>query len=82
MQTLKIRKNFLDSEEAKDIAQVLNHMMSSSLYNTEPSYIANGFQYPDNLMPFVDKHLTYLNSHPKLDAKMYMANLRLITRVR
>ena len=82
MQTLKKRSSFLNSEEAKAIGQELQTMMASSLYNTEPTYTSNTFLYPDNLMPFVDKHLNYLNAHPKLDAGMYVSNLRLMTRNR
>ena len=82
MQTLKSRSGFFESVEAEGIRQQLEHMMTSGQYNTTSSYTANGIQYPDNLMPFVDKHMNYLNSHPKLDAGMYLTNLRLMTRTR
>ena len=82
MQALKTRSGFFDSEQAKDIKQKLQYMMTSGLYNTVSSYTINGLRYPDNLIPFVDKHMNYLNSHPKLDAGMYLANLRLMTRIR
>jgi hypothetical protein len=82
MQTLKKRNHFFESEEAEDIRQKLRHMMSSDLYNTPPSFTADDIQYPDNLMPFLDKHMNYLNAHPMLDASMYLANLRLKTRIR
>jgi hypothetical protein len=73
---------FLDSQEAKDIKQKLQLMVASTLYNTESSFTTNGVQYPDQLMPFADKHLNYLNNHPKVDSNMYLANLRLMTRIR
>ncbi len=77
------RKNrFLDAQEALDIRQKLQHMMSSDLYNTSSSFTTDGDQYPDNLMPFLDKHMNYLNAHPKLDATMYLANLRMMTLIR
>lgn len=82
MQALKIRRNFFDSQEAEDIRQQLRNMVTSGLYNTASSYSANGVQYTDNLIPFLDKHMNYLNAHPKLDAGMYLANLRLMTRIR
>ncbi|MFI5271078.1 MAG: hypothetical protein ACHQT9_03480 [Candidatus Saccharimonadales bacterium] len=82
MQTLKSRSGFFETEEAKDIQEKLQHMMSSNLYNTESSFTSNGYQYPDNQIPFVDKHMNYLNSHPKLDTGTYLANLRLMTRRR
>jgi len=82
MYTQKKRSGFLNSPEAKEIKLKLQHMVASGVYNTNSSYTANGFQYPDHLMPFVDKHLNYLNANPKLDAKMYLTNLRLMTRIR
>lgn len=81
MRMSNIRDNFFGSEEWEEIRQRLQYMVDSSSYNTEPSYAANGLKYPGNLMPFVDKHINYLNSHPKLDAGMYLSNLRLMTRI-
>ena len=82
MASFKTRRDFMTSEEGLAIMSQLRHMTLNALYNTASSYSANSTQYPDNLIPFVDKHLNYLNAHPKLDAKMYLANLQLITRVR
>jgi hypothetical protein len=78
----KTRTKFFESTEANDIRQILQQMAGSSLYNTLSSYTTHGTQYPNNLIPFVDKHMNYLNNHPKLDAEMYLANLRLMTRAR
>ena len=78
---LKTRSGFFESEEAKDIRQKLQAMTSSSLYNTASTYTTNGLQYPDNLIPFIDKHMNYLYSHPMLDTEMYLTNLRLMTRI-
>ena len=82
MAAQKKRNDFLDSEEGDDIRQILKHMMVDNLYNTDPTYISDGAQYPDNLIPFVDKHMNYLNTHPKLDSSKYIRNLRLMTRIR
>jgi hypothetical protein len=82
MATFKTRSGFLDSQEGLAIRQKLQFMMSDKTYNTQSSYSANSLQYPDNTISFVDKHMNYLNVHPKLDARMYIANLRLMTRVR
>ena len=57
-------------------------MARDNVYNTGSSYSANSIQYPDNLIPFVDKHVNYLNAHPGLDPSQYIANLRLITRIK
>ncbi len=82
MATLKKRSGFLESEEGIEIRHKLEHMTVDSTYNTESSYSSNGMIYPDHLMPFVDKHMNYLNTHPKLDPAMYIANLRLMIRRR
>lgn len=73
---------FYASEEAARIRTVLENMLQDAKYNTVASYTANGEEYPDHEIPFVDKHMSYLNSHPSVDTEHYLANLRLITRVR
>lgn len=75
-------KNFLDSEEGKDIRRVLEQMTLDTSYSTVSSYSADSSTYPDNLMPFVDKHLNYLTGHPKVEASSYLANIKLMTRIR
>jgi hypothetical protein len=79
---LKQRKGFVDSEEGKAIKQKLQLMTTNSLYNTASSYSTNSAVYPDNLIPFVDKHMNYLVAHPQLESSKYFANLQMITRVR
>ena len=78
---LNVKSSFFDSEESKAIKQRLQLMADSVTYNTQSSYTANGLRYPDNLLPFVDKHMNYLSAHPQLDAGMYLRNLRLMTRI-
>lgn len=82
MALYKRQRDFLDSEQGKGIRHILQQMEADSGYNTVSSYSANSTDYPDNLMPFVDKHLNYLLAHPKLDTTQYIANLRLKTRIR
>lgn len=65
-----------------EIKLTLQHMAKDSTYNTKPSYSANIVQYPNNLIPFTDKHMNYLYMHPAIDPYHYIANLRLMTRVR
>ena len=64
----KTRKGFFDTEEGKEFKRQLKLMNSNDDYNTAPSYSANTVLYPDNLMPFVDKHMDYLLNHPLLEA--------------
>lgn len=82
MATTKKRVNFLDSELGQLIRLALENMTTENMYNTASSYSPNSTEYPNNLMPFVDKHMNYLNTHPNLDAQMYVSNLRLMTRSR
>lgn len=82
MATVKKRVSFFESEEGVAIEHTLKTMAKDMTYNTTSSYSANTTQYPNNLIPFVDKHMNYLNSHPNIDAYHYIANLRLMTRHR
>ena len=75
-------KDFFESQEAKDIRRILKRMTLDKAYNTDSSYSANSLQYADNLIPFVDKHMNYLNSHPKVEADQYIANIKLMSRIR
>lgn len=76
------RIKFYDSEEGLEIKRTLQLMDSDSTYNTVASYSADAVRYLNNLMPFVDKHMEYLNVHPATNARQYISNLRLKTRIR
>lgn len=82
MATNKRQSDFITSEEGQQIKQALLSMLENEQYSTESSYSTNADLYPDNLIPFIDKHMHYLTSHPSVDPAHYLANLRLITRVR
>ena len=71
----------LGVEEEQEIRNALHQMVQDGSFNTKPAYTANSAAYPDGLMPFVDKHMSYLDANPELDAYKYLANLRLKTRV-
>jgi len=75
-------KNFLNSQEAKDIRRLFQNMTLNSSYNTASSYSPDTLKYPDNLMPFADKHMNYLYAHPKLNARQYLANVKLGCRIK
>lgn len=76
------RKDFVESAEGIAIIEALRLMMDDTSYNTPTSYSANSDDYPNNQMPFVDKHLKYLQAHPKLDARQYVANIKLMSRIK
>lgn len=76
------RSDYLVSEEGLEIKRELEGMVKSPAYKTDASYSANSSLYPDMQIPFVDKHLRYLVDHPKLDARKYLLNIKLMSRVR
>lgn len=76
------KADFITSEEGIRITEVLTLMVSDSGYMTESSYSADSEKYSDNLIPFIDKHLSYLRSHPNMNPDHYLSNLRLMTRIR
>lgn len=82
MPTVKSRVEFISTEKGQEIRAKLLLMLKSSTYNTASTYSANGVLYSDNLIPFVDKHMNYLVSHPMLDPDKYLANVKLLTRIR
>jgi hypothetical protein len=82
MPTLKKRVSFFESEDGLRTQEILSEMTHDERFNTDSSYSADAVQYPNNLIPFVDKHMNYLNSHPGIDLDHYVSNLRLITRKR
>jgi hypothetical protein len=82
MPTYKKRPDFFNSEDGVLTLQVLEAMAVDSSYNTEPSYSANTMLYPNNLIPFVDKHMIYLRDHPRINPQQYISNLRLMTKIK
>lgn len=82
MALVKTRTTFADSDLGKESKQKLTQMVVSDMYNTTATYSANKLQYPDNLLPFIDKHMNYLASHPLIDPDKYIANIKLMTKLR
>ncbi len=76
------RNAFFDSEAGKDAKEHFLRMMTDNTYDTASSYTSNSALYPDNQMPFVDRHMNYLSGHPNVDTSMYITNIRLRTRIR
>jgi hypothetical protein len=77
----KTRQAFLETEEGQTMQRQLQLMVESTEYNTASTYSPNTAVYPDNLMPFEDKHLNYFLNYPYIDANMYVANLRVRTHI-
>ena len=81
MANVKKRINFYESEIGLEIEQILKEMTEDEKYNTTSSYSANITDYPDHLIPFTEKHMRYLNTHPTIDPQQYISNLRLVTKL-
>ena len=82
MASFSKRVNFFTSDEGLQAKKLLKSMAEDNGYNTVSTYSANSERYPDNRISFVDKHMNYLNSHPAIDPNHYIANLRLMTKLR
>lgn len=78
----KALADFLNSERGAEARQSLMVLSDDPKYNTPATYTSQQSKYPDNRLPFVDKHMQYLGMHPQVDARNYIANLRLMTRSR
>jgi hypothetical protein len=81
MPYLKKKNNFSDTQDGDDARRVLEAMVLDARYNTAASYSSKTEIYPDNLRPFVDKHMEFLSTHPDTNPAHYLANLRLMTRL-
>ena len=81
MSNYKNNTSFANSEEIAEVIESLEQMVQDDTYNTQSSFSANTEQYPDNLIPFVDKHVNYLMSHKGVNPQQYLSNLRLMTRL-
>lgn len=82
MANYKKRADFFTSEEGVTALKVLNDMVASADFKTDASYSANAILHPDNSVAFVDKHMRYLHDNPKVNARHYISNLRLMMRIR
>ncbi len=83
--SMKVAQKTLDyatSAEGLAIRRELEVIVADRQFNTQASYTTNSDLYPDNLIPFVDKHMDYIACHTSLDAALYLDNLRLMTRIR
>lgn len=82
MPSSKKKVDYLNSDRGTIIADKLRLMVRDSSFNTGSYYTANTEDYPGHRIPFVDKHLRYLNEHQNINPEQYLANLRLMTRIR
>ena len=76
------RKYLLTPEEVERVENELRKMLEDDNFNTLSSYIASTEVYSDHKIPFVQKHMAYLRSHPKVNPDQYLSNLRMMTKIR
>jgi hypothetical protein len=74
------KSNLFDTEEGTEIMRALRKMVADSDFSTDASYSADSTSYPDNLIPFIDKHVNYLKQHQNVNPQHYLSNLRLMTK--
>jgi len=74
------RSDFSTSDVGVAAYNTLKDMAKSANFKTKPGYSANTELYPDHVMPFVDKHMHYLQTHPAVNIDHYLANLKLMTK--
>jgi hypothetical protein len=82
MATYKKKPVFIDTIEGVEFEKALHTMVKDEAYLTTPSFSTNINLYPNNLIPFVNKHMDYIQNHPSIDPQQYLSNLRLMTRIR
>lgn len=81
MPTYKKKPDFFETEEGIEARRALQAMVSNPAYATKATYSPNTELYPDKQVPFIDKHMSYLKSHPATNPSQYLSNLRLMTRI-
>jgi hypothetical protein len=65
-----------------EVRQALSLMDGDSSYKTDPGYSSSDTLYPAHQVPFIERHVQYLQNHPKVNPEHYLANLRIMTRIR
>lgn len=82
MPTVHKRSDFFETFEGAEIEDMLRTMEADARFNTEASYTPDAVKYPGHVMSFMEKHKRYILANPALDARAYVSNLRLKTRLR
>jgi hypothetical protein len=72
----------MDAQKLNEVIEALHSMELDSTYKTDSGYSSNEDLYPDNNIPFIEKHVHYLREHRNVNPEQYLSNLRLMTRIR
>ena len=71
------KQAFFKSDKAKELRELLIAMTKDPAYNT---HIQGLVDYPDEER-FIEKHMHYMGSYPRMDHLQYVSNLRLKTKI-
>lgn len=82
MPTTYRKQDFFETAEGEALLKKLQEMHESELYLTDSSYSPKSEIYSNNLIPFIDKHVNYIRTHPQMNPLQYISNLQISTRVR
>ncbi len=82
MPSIHTKVDFFETADGIELKSQLVNMEASDKYKTVGSYSPKTELYEDNIIPFVQKHMNYLKTHPQLNPYQYLANLQISTRIR
>lgn len=82
MASAKKRTALFRPEISDEIESKLRQLAEDPNYNTAAGYSTNSVDYPDGKIPFADKHMKYLRTNSAINPYHYVANLRIMTRIR
>ena len=74
--------NTFDVMTQDEILAELRAMVDDPALITESSYRSNSELWPKNRIQFTDCHMLYLQTHPKVNPRHYLSNLKLMIRNR
>ena len=66
----------------EEAAVELKLLQKNPTMKTVGQYSPTAEDWPDNILPFVEKHLVYLRTHKHVDPAHYISNLKLTIKIR
>lgn len=66
----------------EDAQTALTAMQDDPSMITESRYSPTATEYPDNQLPFVEIHMTYLRKNKAVDPRAYISNLEIMIKKR
>jgi hypothetical protein len=72
------KSKFIEDDE---VDQIISDMERDDLLNTNPVYVKDADE-SICLVTFREKHEAYIKTHPKVDPRTYLANVKTMIRIR